>query len=190
MEIVEPATTVGSSIANGVAAPVRPMFTSMRCSIATCRSAGNLNAVAQRGNFDVNPSRSRCATSFNLITTPSVSKARPVRLSRHSSQNATTASMPSHSRQCGSTARPQALRPRSISECRGGSSDPPAPAGLTNWYTHAASPRFATSAGSRFRMVPAAVLRALAYNGSPAASCSWFIRSNAFFGTSIRPAQS
>src|SRR5688572_32003938 len=51
IEIVEPATTVGSRMANGVAAPVRPMLTSMRCSIATFCSAGNLNAVAHRGNF-------------------------------------------------------------------------------------------------------------------------------------------
>ena len=53
IEMVEPATTVGSSIANGVAAPVRPMLISMRCSIAIFCSAGNLNAVAQRGNFEV-----------------------------------------------------------------------------------------------------------------------------------------
>ena len=52
-EIVEPATTVGSSIANGVAAPVRPMLMSIDFKKAVFRSAGNLNAVAQRGNFDV-----------------------------------------------------------------------------------------------------------------------------------------
>ena len=117
IEMVDPATTVGSSIANGVAAPVRPMLISMRCSIAIFRSAGNLNAVAQRGNFEVYPSFSRRAGSFSLITTPSVSNASEPRLSRHSSQNSITASMPSHFFQCGSTGRPHLARSFSISAC-------------------------------------------------------------------------
>ena len=96
IEIVDPATTVGSRIAKGVAAPVRPIFTSMRCSIATFCSAGNLTATAHRGNFDVKPRRSRSARSSSLTTTPSVSNSSVARRSRHSSQKATTASMPSH----------------------------------------------------------------------------------------------
>ena len=59
IEMVEPATTVGSSIANGVAAPVRPMLISMRAASRPSAPPGNLNAVAQRGNFEVKPSFSR-----------------------------------------------------------------------------------------------------------------------------------
>jgi len=46
----------------------------------------------------------------------------------------------------------------------------------------ALSPRFATSAGSRFRSVPAAALRGFAKSGSPACSRSALVRSNAFRG--------
>ena len=43
--------------------------------------------MAQRGNFDVEPSRSRRAMSSSLMTTPSVSNGRPCRASIHSRQN-------------------------------------------------------------------------------------------------------
>ncbi len=117
IEMVDPATTVGSSIANGVAAPVRPMLISIALRKAVLRSAGNLNAVAQRGNFDVNPSLSRSNGSLNLITTPSVSNASSPRLSRHDSQNAITSSMPAHFLQCGSTGSPHVARSFNNTAC-------------------------------------------------------------------------
>ena len=67
IEIVEPATNTGSSTAYGVFAPVRPTFTSIRSSFVCSCCAGNLNAVAHRGNFAVVPSRSRSARSSTLI---------------------------------------------------------------------------------------------------------------------------
>ncbi len=57
IETVEPARNTGSSTANGVTAPVRPTFTSIfRSSVVFC-SAGNLKAIAQRGNLLVVPRR-------------------------------------------------------------------------------------------------------------------------------------
>ena len=106
IEIVEPARRTGSRTANGVTAPVRPTLTSIRSSFVWACCAGNLKAVAHLGNFAVAPSRSRTARSSTLTTTPSVSNSRPCRLSAHSWQNAMTASMPSHRRQCGSTGSP------------------------------------------------------------------------------------
>ena len=73
IEIVEPARNTGSSTANGVTAPVRPTLTSIRSSRVCACCAGNLKAIAQRGNFAVAPSRSRSARSSSLMTTPSVS---------------------------------------------------------------------------------------------------------------------
>ena len=58
IEIVEPARNTGSSTAYGVTAPVRPTLTSIRSSVVSPAAAGNLKAVAQRGNFAVAPSRS------------------------------------------------------------------------------------------------------------------------------------
>ena len=63
------------------------MFTSIfLSSVVTC-CAGNLNAVAQRGNLDVDPSRLRSDSASSLTTTPSVSNPSVRRRSRHSSQN-------------------------------------------------------------------------------------------------------
>ena len=59
IETVDPATNTGSSTAYGVFAPVRPTFTSIFSSFVWTCWAGNLNAVAQRGNLAVVPSRSR-----------------------------------------------------------------------------------------------------------------------------------
>ena len=75
IEIVEPARNTGSSTAYGVTAPVRPTFTSIFSSVVCACCAGNLNAVAQRGNLAVVPSRSRSARSSTLTTTPSVSNS-------------------------------------------------------------------------------------------------------------------
>ena len=75
-----PPSFTGSSTANGVAAPVRPTLTSMSCSDRRRLLAGNLNAIAQRGNFEVAPRRSRSARSSTLMTTPSVSNSSVVPL--------------------------------------------------------------------------------------------------------------
>src|SRR5438105_1446784 len=50
--------------------------------------------------------------------------------------------------------------------------------GRTSWYTNADNRRFATMAGSRFLIVPAAALRGFMNTGSPSASRSRFMRSN------------
>jgi hypothetical protein len=70
---VEPPTNTGSSTANGVARPVRPIETWMSRSKVVRSSGGNLYAIAQRGARDVVPNRARCATSSTLTTTPSIS---------------------------------------------------------------------------------------------------------------------
>ena len=46
---MDPPTNTGSSCANGVARPVRPMLTMMRRSSVVFSSGGNLYAIAQRG---------------------------------------------------------------------------------------------------------------------------------------------
>ena len=60
LAMVDPASRTGSSTATGVTAPVRPTCRAMRLQRGRRPAgAGNLNAIAQRGNFDVAPSRSR-----------------------------------------------------------------------------------------------------------------------------------
>jgi hypothetical protein len=70
---VDPATLVGSITPYGVARPVRPTFTRMSSSLALTSSGGYLNAIAQRGARDVEPSRRWSATSSTFTTTPSIS---------------------------------------------------------------------------------------------------------------------
>ncbi len=53
------ADNTGSSIATGVRIPVRPTWITMSSSRVSTRSAAYLYAIAQRGDFAVNPSRSR-----------------------------------------------------------------------------------------------------------------------------------
>ena len=117
IEIVLPASLTGSSTAYGVTAPVRPTFTSIAFSVVVACCAGNLNAVAQRGNFAVAPSVSRSARSSTLMTTPSVSNSSACRLSPHSAQNATTSSMFAQRRQCDSTGSPHDASAVSVSAC-------------------------------------------------------------------------
>ena len=59
IDTVLPATTTGSSSANGVARPVRPIDTLMSRNRVVRSSGGNLTAIAQRGALEVDPSRSR-----------------------------------------------------------------------------------------------------------------------------------
>ena len=117
IETVVPPTKIGSSTANGVTAPVRPTLTAISFSSVVFCSAGNLNATAQRGNLLVVPSLRRRSSASTLMTTPSVSKPRPRRLSAHSAQNATSASMPLQRFQCGSTGSPHCFNRSSVSAC-------------------------------------------------------------------------
>ena len=55
------------------------------------------------------------------------------------------------------------------------------------WYMKAESPRLATSAGSRLRIVPAAALRGLAKSGSSCSSRSRFIRAKDVRGRYTSP---
>jgi hypothetical protein len=73
--IVTPPTTTGSSTANGVTFPVRPVCTSIFRSKAVRSSGGNLYAIAQRGAWLVAPSSCCCATWSTLITAPSTSQS-------------------------------------------------------------------------------------------------------------------
>ncbi len=70
---VEPATLVGSITPYGVTRPVRPVLTRISSSLALTSSGGYLNAIAQRGAREVEPSRRCRETSSTLITTPSIS---------------------------------------------------------------------------------------------------------------------
>src|SRR5438128_9527067 len=54
--IVTPPTNTGSSTANGVTLPVRPVWTSIARRSAVRSSGGNLYAIAQRGACEVAPS--------------------------------------------------------------------------------------------------------------------------------------
>jgi len=72
-DTVAPPTTTGSSMAKGVALPVRPIDTMIPLSSVVRSSGGNLKAVAQRGARDVAPSSRRCARSSTLTTVPSIS---------------------------------------------------------------------------------------------------------------------
>ena len=70
---VEPETLIGSMIAYGVTRPVRPTLTAISRSRVVTSSGGYLNAIAQRGARDVEPSR-RCSATWSILTTtPSIS---------------------------------------------------------------------------------------------------------------------
>lgn len=73
IETVLPDNTTGSSTANGVARPVRPIETEIFLRIVLRSSGANFTAIAQRGARDVKPSCSRCASSSSFTTTPSIS---------------------------------------------------------------------------------------------------------------------
>ena len=113
-----PPTNTGSSMANGVTAPVRPTFTAICFSSVVFCSAGNLNAIAQRGNLLVVPSARRRSSASTLITTPSVSKSSVAPLlGPFARRTRRASSMPEQRRQCGSTGSPQA-RSSSVSQRR------------------------------------------------------------------------
>ena len=70
---VEPPTNTGSSTANGVARPVRPMLTMMFASFVVFSSGGNLYAIAHRGARLVLPISARWASESTFTTAPSIS---------------------------------------------------------------------------------------------------------------------
>ena len=59
LRIVTPASSTGVSLAVGVSAPVLPTFTSIASITVVAWRAANLNAMAQRGWWVVEPRR-RC----------------------------------------------------------------------------------------------------------------------------------
>ena len=63
--------------------------------------AGNLYAIAQRGNFAVNPSSRRCAKESTLITSPSASYGSLLLRSAHAVTAAASASPSLHQRDVG-----------------------------------------------------------------------------------------
>ena len=82
--------TTGSSTANGVTLPVRPVCTSIFFSSAVRSSGGNLYAIAHRGAWLVVPS-SRCSSVWStLITAPSISQSIECRCSSQCVRNALT----------------------------------------------------------------------------------------------------
>ena len=87
-ETVTPPTVTGFKCATGVRAPVRPTCTSMFSNTVAACLAGYLKAMAQRGAFAVQPSRSCCGMESTFATTPSVSYGSPSRLPSHSRINA------------------------------------------------------------------------------------------------------
>src|SRR5215475_7506970 len=92
---VTPPTCTGSSTATGVSVPVLPTCTIMSfTTVVSCR-AGYLNAIAHRGDFDVNPSSFCMPIEFTFNTTPSISYGSFSRFASHDSQYFTTASIPS-----------------------------------------------------------------------------------------------
>ena len=106
IEMVDPATSTGSSTAYGVAAPVRPMFTRISLSRVVACWAGNLKAMAHRGNLAVVPRATRCET-VDLHDDPvGLERQRVAAPPASARRTPTTASIPSQRSQCGSTATP------------------------------------------------------------------------------------
>ena len=70
---VTPATKTGSNFATGVMAPVRPTWNSTSLSTVISSCAGNLYAIAQRGEREIKPSCSCKAISLTFSTVPSIS---------------------------------------------------------------------------------------------------------------------
>ncbi len=110
---IEPATFTGSaSTANGVARPVRPMPTRISASLPVTSSGGYFQAIAQRGDLEVAPSRPCRAISSTLTTTPSISCSTECRCSPKCLMNARTSSSVPTTWLCRAVGRPQ---PRSSS---------------------------------------------------------------------------
>src|SRR5262249_27247928 len=116
---VTPPTCTGSSTATGVSVPVRPTRTiTSFTTVVSCR-AGYLNAIAQRGDLDVNPSSFCMPIDFTFTTTPSISYGNFSRFASHDSQYFTTASIPSEHFQSSEARNLNCLSASRDSECLG-----------------------------------------------------------------------
>ena len=166
---VVPASTIGSKWATGVSVPVRPTCTEIPRTTVVFSSAGYLNARAQRGDFEVEPSSAWRPRSSTLITTPSVSKSRSARSLSQAATTSRTSSKVEHRRQWDWVGKPSVRSRSSVSVWVEGRF-----ALSATVYIQAAKPRLAVTRESRSRIVPDAALRALAKSGSPAASRSAF----------------
>ena len=114
MPTLAPPTNTGSSTANGVARPVRPMLTMMSRRIVVFSSGGNLYAIAQRGARDVKPISSRCASDRRPSPRRRRCRSRASDgFASISSQNAYTASSESNCLMFGLTGNPS-----SVSHCK------------------------------------------------------------------------
>ena len=72
-ETVTPPTCTGSSIAQGLSAPVRPTRIAILFSVVSAVIGAHLNARAQRGRECSAPSTACCSSESTLITIPSIS---------------------------------------------------------------------------------------------------------------------
>src|SRR5439155_1560514 len=73
LRITTPASSTGRSLATGVRMPVLPTPTSIASITVDAWRPANLNAIAQRGWWVVDPRRRWCSSASTLTTTPSAS---------------------------------------------------------------------------------------------------------------------
>ncbi len=156
---IEPATLTGSAItAYGVARPVRPMPILIEASLAVTSSGGYFQAMAQRGDLEVAPSRPCSAISSTLTTTPSISCSTECRCSPYCLMNARTSSRVATTRLCRAVGRPQSCSSWYACDWQSMSKPTRAPMPCTTMC----SGREAVTSGSFIRSEPAAALRGLA----------------------------
>ncbi len=181
--IVTPPTNTGSSTANGVTFPVRPVWTSIERRIVVRSSGGNLYAIAHRGAWDVAPSRCCSSVWSTLITVPSISQSIEWRCSSQCRRNPFTPSIDSRSSVVGAAGSPAFAAQSRNPRCDANETPSAAP----KECTHIRSGRDAVTFGSFWRSEPAAALRGFAKaRWSAAVSCS-FRASNARTGRYISP---
>ena len=150
--IVTPATTTGSSTANGVILPVRPVCTSIDFRSAVRSSGGNLYAIAQRGAWLVDPSRRWSLASSTLITAPSISQSRECRRFSQSPEELQDRVEVLRALVRGGTGSPAASDHARKSECEANVTPSAAP----NEWTHIRSGRDCVTFASFCRSEPAA----------------------------------
>ncbi len=163
---VTPPTATGSSSANGWRSPYLPTFQWTARSVVFAVVGGNFHATAHRGSRPTAPSRRWSSTSETLITTPSISKSKRPRRCSHDRHWAITSSSPWSSRTSGLTGNPASASHARASHCvfrRSPSVTPIA-------YASIESGRSAASAGSSWRIVPAAEFRGFMKVCCPAAA--------------------
>ena len=105
---VVPPTNTGFMVARGVSVPPLPTCHSTCSSVVGLRSAGYLNATAQRGALLVLPSRSRKSSRSTFTTKPSTPKSSEARSAANASMAATACSTVSQRCERGLTGNPSA----------------------------------------------------------------------------------